>query len=102
MMFKPRLTPDTGFSVLESTDRSQAATMVLQPQQSTGGPNNEHTVVDQWLYVLSGEGRAVIGNETAELGPGALLLIEAREKHEIRDVGERPLETINFYAPATY
>lgn len=102
MMFKPRLTPDTGFNLLESTDRSQAATMVLQPQQSTGGPDNEHTVSDQWLYVLSGEGRAVIGNETAELGPGALLLIEAGEEHEISNVGDRPLETINIYSPAAY
>lgn len=102
MKFKPRLTPKQGFSVLESTRHSQAATLVLQPQQSTGGPQNEHAASDQWLYVLSGEGRAVVGSETAELGPGALLLIEAGEKHEISNTGDRPLETVNFYALTAY
>jgi mannose-6-phosphate isomerase-like protein (cupin superfamily) len=102
MNFNPQLVPSEGFSVLQSTERSQTATMVLQPQEATGGPHNEHSISDQWLFVLSGEGRAVVGSEAVELGPGALLLIEAGETHDIKNTGDRPLETLNFYAPPEY
>lgn len=94
--------PAQGFSVLAGTRRSQAAVMVLEPNESTGGPHNEHSTSDQWLYVISGNGRAVVGNEAVALEPGVLLLIEAGETHEINNPGDTPLETLNIYAPPEY
>jgi mannose-6-phosphate isomerase-like protein (cupin superfamily) len=91
-----------GFRVLSGTDRSQAATMVLSPGQSTGGPNNRHPQSDQWLFVTSGRGRAMVGGEERDLAEGSLLLIEAGEAHEISNDGEDPLETLSFYAPPVY
>ena len=91
-----------GFRVLSGTDRSQAATMVLSPGQSTGGPNNRHPRSDQWLFVTSGWWRAVVEGEERELEEGSLLLIEAGEAHEISNDGEVPLETLSFYAPPVY
>lgn len=76
--------------------------MVLEPNESTGGPDNQHAMSDQWLYVVSGSGRAVVGNETVALEPGVLLLIEAGDTHEINNPGVRPLETLNIYAPPQY
>lgn len=103
MKYIARITPPPGFSVLHGTGRSQAATMVLEPQQASGGPDNELAGSDQWLFVLSGQGRAVIGgDETVDLGPGALLLIEAGETHEINNTGDRPLETLHIFAPPEY
>lgn len=102
MKFKPRITPAQGFSLLESTGRSQVATLVLHSEEAFGGPHSELSSADQWLYVISGEGRAVVGGEVLELGPGTLLLIEAGETREINNVGERPLEILNFYAPPAY
>lgn len=97
-----RLTPTPGFSVLASSERSQAATMVLGADEKTGGPDNVHAAADQWVYVLSGEGRAVVGDEPVPLGPGSILLIEAGERHEIRNLGDGDLETLNIYAPPEY
>lgn len=91
-----------GFEVLASTKRSQAAAMTLAPGRSTGGPNNRHARSDQWLYVISGEGRAILDGEEHELDAGDLLLIEAGEAHEIANTGERPLQTLNIYAPPEY
>ncbi len=90
------------FDVVAGTGRSQAATMDLEPGRSTGGPDNRHPVADQWLYVVSGRGRATVEGETISLGPGSLLLIEAGEAHEIECTGEEPLRTINVYAPPVY
>jgi hypothetical protein len=44
------------FDVVAGTSRSQAATMVLKPGQSTGGDDNVHAGADQWLYVTAGRG----------------------------------------------
>lgn len=76
--------------------------MVLDVGQSTGGPTNAHARSDQWLYVLSGQGQAQVEGRTVPLQPGTLLLIEARERHEIANTGEQPLETLNIYAPPEY
>jgi mannose-6-phosphate isomerase-like protein (cupin superfamily) len=94
--------PSSGFEVLAGTERSQAATMVLAPGTSTGGPDNRHPQSDQWLYVISGDGSAVVEGRESELGAGSLLLIEAGEAHEIKSTGESPLQTFSIYAPTVY
>ncbi|MHA7839561.1 MAG: cupin domain-containing protein [bacterium] len=91
-----------GFEVLARTDRSEAASMVLGPGESTGGAENRHEGADQWLFVESGFGSATVEGEEIHLEPGTLLLIEASERHEIRNPGDEPLRTINFYAPPEY
>lgn len=90
------------FDVVAGTPRSQAATMVLKPGQSTGGDDNVHTGADQWLYVISGRGEATVERRTVGIETGELLLIEAGERHEIRNTGDEPLVTVNVYAPPEY
>jgi mannose-6-phosphate isomerase-like protein (cupin superfamily) len=90
------------FDVVAGTERSQAATMVLDPGQSTGGPENAHAASDQWLFVVAGEGTATVAGETVALAPGTLLLIEPGETHEITSTGAEPLETVSVYAPPDY
>ena len=90
------------FELLAKTGRGQAATMVLDPGGSTGGPNNRHEGSDQWLYVISGEGKAVVEGNTRRLEEGSLLLIEAGEAHEISNTGESSLETFSIYSPPVY
>lgn len=92
----------TGFRVIGGTARSQAATMALEPGESTGGPDNRHPSSDQWLLVLEGTGRAVVNGRRIALEPGALLLIGAGEAHQIVNDGAERLETLNVYAPPAY
>jgi mannose-6-phosphate isomerase-like protein (cupin superfamily) len=77
--------------------------MVLKPGgSSSGGPENEHPGDEQWLFVISGIGRAVVGGRSVKLREGSLLLIEQGEIHQITNTGRRELVTINFYAPPAY
>ena len=92
----------TFFRVVGSTRRSQAVTMVLRPGDSTAGEDNRHEKSDQWLYVVSGEGQALVKGRKVSLHTGSLLLIEAGEMHEIKNSGAQPLVTINVYAPPAY
>lgn len=93
---------DTGFHVVAGNADSQAAVMVISPGRSVGGPHNRHAASDQWLYVVSGEGAAVVEGAERPLRAGTLLLIERGEGHEIRNTGRSPLETLNFYVPPEY
>lgn len=90
------------FDILAGTARSQAAAMVLEAGRSTGGPENRHPESDQWLYVVSGWGRATVEGREVSLVPGTLLLIEAGEAHEISASDRGRLETLNVYAPPAY
>ena len=94
-----KTTSRKGFEVLHSTASSQAAMMTLPPKgKSSEGSANEHAWAEQWLYVLQGEGRC--GGHKLE--PGALLLIDKGEPHEIENTGDTPLVTLNVYAPPAY
>jgi mannose-6-phosphate isomerase-like protein (cupin superfamily) len=91
-----------GFRVVLGGVRSQAAQMTLAPGGTEGGPDNRHRGADQWLFVVSGAGVAIVEGERIELREGTLLLIERGECHEIRNTGETPLKTLNVYVPPAY
>jgi mannose-6-phosphate isomerase-like protein (cupin superfamily) len=91
-----------GFHVVLGDDRSQAAQMTLAAGANEGGPDNRHRGADQWLFVVSGEGTAVVEGKWIQLRAGTLLLIARGERHEIRNTGKEPLRTLNVYVPPGY
>jgi mannose-6-phosphate isomerase-like protein (cupin superfamily) len=91
-----------GFGVGIGNQHSQSAQMVLPPGASEGGPGNRHRGADQWLYVVSGTGLAVIGGRQHRLRPGTIVLIERGDTHEIRNTGKQDLKTLNIYVPPAY
>ena len=76
--------------------------MVLAPGDAEGGADNRHRGADQWLYVLSGSGEAIVDGRRHKLRAGSLVLIERKEKHQIRNNGRGLLRTLNFYVPPAY
>lgn len=91
------------FRVLASSNAAQAAMMVLKPGQTTGEKQNEHPRAEQWLYVVSGSGRARVGRRAVRISEGSLLLIEQNEEHQVENTGrKKPLVTVNFYVPPAY
>jgi mannose-6-phosphate isomerase-like protein (cupin superfamily) len=91
-----------GFRVVLGGRHSQAAQMTLAPGETEGGPDNRHRGADQWLYVVSGTGKAVVNGDSVELRAGTLLFIERGDRHEIRNTGKGPLRTLNVYVPPAY
>jgi mannose-6-phosphate isomerase-like protein (cupin superfamily) len=96
------------FDVLESTRLAQAAKMTLRPgAASDSQPSNEHPHSEQWLFVVSGTGEAIVHDRTGKarrtkLRPNSLLVIERGERHQIKNTGRRQLATINVYVPPAY
>src|SRR3954447_26536565 len=91
-----------GFRVVLGDGHSQAAQMTLAPGETEGGPDNRHKGADQWLFVVSGTGVAIVDGERVELREGTLVLIDRGEPHEIRNTGDTPLKTLSFYVPPAY
>lgn len=101
-MKRKHLRLGSGFRVALGNRRSQAAEMVLPPGDAEGDSRNRHRGADQWLFVLSGNGEAKVDGKRYKIGAGSLLLIEKKERHEIRNTGRGLLRTLNFYAPPAY
>jgi len=91
-----------GFRVAVGNARSQAAEMVLPPGKAEGDSHNRHRGADQWLFVVSGTGVAKVNKRRYALKPGALLLIEHGDEHEICNNSRGVLKTLNFYVPPAY
>ena len=91
-----------GFHVAVGNRRSQAAQMVIAPGDKEGGPDNRHRGADQWLFVMSGRGLAVVNGKRHRLRAGSLVLIERGDEHEIRNTGRTGLKTLNIYVPPAY
>jgi len=96
------------FDLLAATRSAQAAKMTLRPgAASDSEPSNEHPRSEQWVFVISGTGEAIIGKRRDSLRrvvlrDNSLLLIEKGELHQIKNTGRRALVTINFYVPPAY
>ena len=90
------------FTIISENTRSQAASMVLNPGKSEGGPDNCHQGSDQWLFVVSGRGKAIVEGKAHTLNANTLLLIERGKTHEIKNTGRSKLKTLNFYVPPAY
>jgi mannose-6-phosphate isomerase-like protein (cupin superfamily) len=96
------------FDLLVATREAQAAKMTLRPgATSDDEPSNEHPHCEQWLFVISGKGQALIGKRRGalrrvDLAANSLLVIEKGELHQIKNTGRRSLVTINMYVPPAY
>jgi oxalate decarboxylase/phosphoglucose isomerase-like protein (cupin superfamily) len=106
-MRKATLGFEPGFRVAFDVRQVQAAEMVIAPGDSEGGPDNRHRGADQWLFVVGGRGSAKVYDShgaprDVPLSAGTLLVIEHGERHEVRNDGDAPLKTLNFYYPPAF
>lgn len=76
--------------------------MTIAPVDAEGGPTNRRRATDQWLYVLSETGTARVNGRRLGLKAGTLLLVEHKDRHEIKCTGRALLRTLNFYVPPGY
>ena len=90
------------FRVVPGNRRAQCAEMVIAPGGAEGGADNRHRGADQWLFVVSGSGAALVKGRRIRLAAGSLLFIARGERHQILNTGRAPLRTLNFYAPPAY
>lgn len=82
--------------VLETTDKSQLAMMHLQPGQEIGRETHDG---DQFIYIESGKGLAILNGKSFNLFPGVGFIIPAGTEHNIIASIDGPLKLFTIYAP---
>jgi len=83
--------------VLFTGTRTQLVVMALLPREEIG--SEVHKAVDQLLYVVKGEGVAVIGDAEEPLRNGAMFCVPAGTTHNLINTGTEPLKLFTLYSP---
>ena len=90
------------FEVLQTSQRTQTAMMMLAPGEKTGRKAEAHAKSDQVLLVLSGKLSGTVGPETVSMKKGDTILIRAGTPHRFENPGRRRAITFNVYSPPEY
>ncbi|MDT4914255.1 MAG: hypothetical protein QOC66_3383 [Pseudonocardiales bacterium] len=53
----------------------------------------------EWLYVLAGELRLILGENDLTLGPGEVAEFDTHEPHWFGPAGDRPVEILHLFGP---
>jgi mannose-6-phosphate isomerase-like protein (cupin superfamily) len=83
--------------VLYTAKNSQLVIMNLKPNEDIG---SEVHHLDQFLYILEGQGKAVLNDVESELSSGYCVVVPAGTKHNIINTSsESELKLFTVYSP---
>jgi transcriptional regulator with XRE-family HTH domain len=98
---RPRPAHD-GTTVVPLTRRPggiQAFKMVYPPRTPPGAPQLKVHEGHDWLYVLSGRMRVMLGEHDIVLGPGEVAEFDTRTPHWIGNAFDEPAEVLGLFGP---
>jgi mannose-6-phosphate isomerase-like protein (cupin superfamily) len=75
-----------------------AVTWVQAPPGSEQ-PRHEHPNSEQAYVIVAGRGLMTVDDESFEVVPGTLILVEPGEEHSIRGLGDEPLVYVSATTP---
>jgi mannose-6-phosphate isomerase-like protein (cupin superfamily) len=90
------------FHLLETTGRTQTATLTLSPGEATSAKPQLHPDSDQTVVMLEGEVVAEVGVEREILRSGQSLIIPAGVKHRFYNEAKKPAFAFTVYAPPAF
>jgi mannose-6-phosphate isomerase-like protein (cupin superfamily) len=90
------------FEVLQTTERTQTAVMVLTAGGHSSEETNTHERSDQVLLLLEGELQAEIGGEKRIMRKGDTCIVSAGIPHRFENRGKSRAVTFNVYSPPEY
>lgn len=84
--------------VLFTAQHSQLVLMSLLPNEDIG--MEVHAIVDQFIRIESGEGKAVLNGEEYDLSDGMAVVVPAGTEHNIINTSsEKELKLYTLYSP---
>ncbi len=85
--------------VLYTAQHSQLVIMSLLPKEDIG--MEVHEIVDQFIRIEAGEGKAILNDEEYILTNGSAVIVPAGTKHNIINTSsEKKLKLYTVYSPA--
>ncbi|AHH97205.1 XRE family transcriptional regulator [Kutzneria viridogrisea] len=77
----------------------QAYKMIYPPSAASGKPEQQVHEGYEWLYVLSGQVRLLLGQHDLTLGAGEAAEFDTRTPHWFGNAGPAPLEILSLFGP---
>jgi quercetin dioxygenase-like cupin family protein len=68
--------------------------------QGGSTPRHEHDGVEEGVYVVSGSGRFLVGDEAVEVSSGSTLFMPSNVPHHADNTGPEDLRMLWWYTPA--
>ncbi|MGV3662289.1 MAG: cupin domain-containing protein [Prosthecobacter sp.] len=90
------------FHLLETTGRTQTATMTLKPGAATSDELEIHPHSDQVVLLIEGTLVAEAGDERITLGSDQSIIIPAGVKHRFINEGKEAAFAFTVYGPPAY
>jgi len=72
--------------------------VVTFPPGSDPGPHR-HEKEEEIIYVISGRGESLVGDEVVPLEPGVAVYTEPGLPHGVRTIGDKPLVLVSVFSP---
>jgi len=94
--------PGRDWFYLLGPQNSQARNLVFGLAEFPGGTLagvHVHEAEEEIIYILSGEGAIISGEEEVPLEPGVAVFIPPGLSHQIRVDGEEPLKLVTLFSP---
>lgn len=82
---------------LGSTENVTLLLSIIRPDNATGMHTHDSTEI---MYVASGRGLAIIGDEKQEISVDSVLIAPKEVPHEVKNTGDETLKLVCFYVPA--
>jgi mannose-6-phosphate isomerase-like protein (cupin superfamily) len=90
------------FKVLQTSERSQTAVMVLTAGGHSSEEMNIHKKSDQVLLLVEGELQADVGGEKRIMRKGDTCIVSAGTPHRFENRSQGRAVTFNVYSPPEY
>lgn len=88
---------NTNFRKVLYTDKKcQLVVMSLRPKEDIGQEVHD---VDQFIRVESGQGEAIVNNQSHSLRDGSVVIVPAGTTHNIINSGEEDMKLYTLYMP---
>ncbi|MBI1743159.1 cupin domain-containing protein [Candidatus Acetothermia bacterium] len=88
----------TGFKFTVLAQGHSGSVELIQIDEAVAA--HKHPKENHFVYVWKGKAQGTIGGKSAEVGPGQLIYIPAGVTHELKKMGDEPLQLVLFSTPA--
>lgn len=85
--------------VVATNKHSQLVLMSILPAEDIGEEVHE---LDQILYIVQGNGKAVLDGQETEIGVGDVINVPEGTLHNVINIGSDSLKLFTVYAPAEH
>lgn len=81
--------------------RQCSACVIRVPPGERVRPAHSHPNGEEVIYIITGTGRVLVGEDVSPVGPGSVVLFPQGVVHMLHNTGANEMKVVCFFAPPT-